>query len=171
MAGPAWWKEGLWGWLSGELWVSWFRCGRDEKGGGEDKGEAVALHWVAEKCTVLLRLIVSLPPSSWAMMGPLLRAAGWLMSCRSQCQPKESNIFFLASAGWPKIEEMVWLLDYLMFWMQRPFSSLRRFGTLNEWTDRQQTSQSNFQLCEYIYLYIIWLYTGFTVDKNFSLFY
>ncbi|KAA8578774.1 hypothetical protein FQN60_009195 [Etheostoma spectabile] len=39
--------------------------------------------------------------------GPLRRAAGWLMSCLLLCQPKGSNISLLASAGWPKIEEMV----------------------------------------------------------------
>lgn len=55
----------------------------------------------------LLEVIVSCPPCSSAMMGPLLRAAGWLMSCLLLCQPKGSNTSLLASAGWPKIEEMV----------------------------------------------------------------
>lgn len=55
----------------------------------------------------LLEVIVSLPACSSAMMGPLLRAAGWLMSCLLLCQPKGSNMSLLANAGWPKIEEMV----------------------------------------------------------------
>lgn len=55
----------------------------------------------------LLEVIVFLPACSSAMMGPLLRAAGWLMSCLLPCQPKGSNMSLLANAGWPKIEEMV----------------------------------------------------------------
>lgn len=55
---------------------------------------------------MLLEVIVSLPPCSLAMMGPLLRAAGWLMSCLLLCQPKGSNTSLLASSGWPKIVEM-----------------------------------------------------------------
>lgn len=63
------------------------------------------------------------PSCSSAMMGPLQRAAGWLMNYVLLCQPKGSNIYLLASAGWPKIEEMGWLLEYLMCWTQKPFLS------------------------------------------------
>lgn len=35
VAGSPGWEAGLWSWLSGELWVPWFRCGGDQKGRGE----------------------------------------------------------------------------------------------------------------------------------------
>lgn len=47
MAGPTGRQEGLWGWLHGELWVAWLRCGGDQKGWGEVRGRVL---WDALQC-------------------------------------------------------------------------------------------------------------------------
>lgn len=136
MVGPARREEGLWGRLSGELRVPRFRCGGDQKGWGEwqvnlfhwrfctNIASHTHTHWnTQKKYTHVPGSDCFSPSCSSAMMGPLLRAAGWLMNYVLLCQPKGSNIYLLASAGWPKIEEMGWLLEYSMCWTQKPFLS------------------------------------------------
>lgn len=94
VAGPAGREEGLWGRLSGELWVSRFRCGGDQKGWGEWGVKLLKFHW--EWCTFmhphththrkihprcLKWLFLSFPAarSRWGHSGELL--AGWWAGC------------------------------------------------------------------------------------------
>lgn len=104
VARPARREERLWGRFSGELRVAGFRCGGNQKGGGEDSpSHASACRKINPRC---LTAFLPLLRCSSATMGPLQRAVGLLTSCLLLCQPKGSNIPSLASAGWPKIEEM-----------------------------------------------------------------
>lgn len=104
VAGPAGWEEGLWGWVSGELWVPWFRCRGDEKGWGEGGGEAfrvsvIIMHSLyththarehAEKYTHVA-VFLSLP-AAWPWWGHSweLLAGWWAVCC---CANQRGQIY------------------------------------------------------------------------------